>query len=906
MIKRMNILSLAIGLLFVLTTQGLSLAEDTQVKIGILAKRGIARCIEKWSPTAEYLTTRIPGKTFVVVPVDSEGILSFVEFEKIDFILANPSIYVELENSYGANRIATLKNESIACVLTKFGGVIFCKADRKDITTLNDLKGKTFMAANETSFGGWRTAFREFKEKGIDPYRDFKDMRFGGTQDAVVYAVRDGKVDAGTVRTDTLERMAVEGGIDINTLRIINDISGQYKDFPFILSTRLYPEWPFAKLKHTSNELAERVAIALLEMPADSAAAIAAKCAGWTIPLNYQPVHECLKELRIGPYKDFGKITHAAVVKKYWEWMLAIAILFAAVLGAAIFILRLNRNIRKTKVELQLEVHERKRAEEEALEAKKMAEAANEAKSGFLANMSHEIRTPMNAIIGMTELALDTKITDEQQEYLETVRTSGDTLLTLINDILDFSKIESKKLDFDLVDFKLTDTIGDTLKTLSVRADEKGLELAYDIPPDMLEETLIGDPGRLRQILVNLVGNAIKFTEQGEVVVRVEKESEAEDKVLLHFNVSDTGIGIPQDKQRAVFEPFVQADSSTTRKYGGSGLGLAISVHLAEMMGGRMWVESQEGKGSIFHFTADFGRQSKPSTVPEPGASVDVNDLPVLVVDDNSTNRRILHELLINWHMKPTDADSGPMALAAIEQAKEQGDEPFSLILLDALMPEMDGFAFAEEIAKRQGEVVPIIMMLTSAGKRGDAAHCRDLGIAAYLTKPIKSSELFDVIMHTISILNQGKHGAPLITRHYLRESLASQTIESKRKLHILVAEDNVVNQRLIVRVLEKQGHTVMVAGNGKEAFDALKKETFDLVLMDLQMPEMDGLQATRSIREMEEKTGGHIPIIALTAHAMKGDRERCIEAGMDDYISKPIQTQELFGAIGRVIMSKE
>ena len=339
-------------------------ANDTQIKIGVLAKRGIVRCMEKWTPTAEYLTTKIPGKTFVIIPVDSDGILSFVEFEKIDFVLANPSIYVELENGYGVNRIATLENRRIGQVVTKSGGLIFCRAYRKDIQTLNDIKGKTFMAARQTSFGGWRMAFREFKEKGIDPYSDFKGIQFGGMHDTVVYAVRDGKVDAGTVRTDTLERMDMDGKIDVKRFRIINNKSGKYEDFPFILSTRLYPEWPFAKLKHISNELAEKVAIALLEMPADSAAAIAAKCSGWTIPLNYQPVHECLKELRLGPYKDFGKITPSAVVKKYWVFILAIAILFAAVSGAAVFILRLNRNIRKTHIALQSEVEERKKAEE--------------------------------------------------------------------------------------------------------------------------------------------------------------------------------------------------------------------------------------------------------------------------------------------------------------------------------------------------------------------------------------------------------------------------------------------------------------------------------------------------------------------------------------------------------------
>ena len=369
--KRVSMCSVITLLLFIVVCSGISWGKDTPVKIGVLAERGIAQCIEKWSPTAEYLTDRIPGKTFVIVPVDFDGIFSFVELGIIDFVLTNPSMYVELETWYGVNRIATLKNKRIGRVVTKFGGLIFCKADRDDIQTLNDLKNKTFMAATQTSFGGWRMALREFQEKGVDPYSDFKEVRFGGTNDTVVYAMRDGKVDAGTVRTDTLERMAMDGNIDINTFRIINDLSGQYKDFPFAVSTQLYPEWPFARVKHTTDELAERVAIALLEMPANSPAAIAAKCAGWTIPLNYQPVHECLKELRLGPYKDFGKITPAAVVKKYWAFILTIVILFAAVLGAAIFILRLNRNIKIAHVELQSEVEGRKQIEESLRESEK-------------------------------------------------------------------------------------------------------------------------------------------------------------------------------------------------------------------------------------------------------------------------------------------------------------------------------------------------------------------------------------------------------------------------------------------------------------------------------------------------------------------------------------------------------
>ena len=565
--------------------------------------------------------------------------------------------------------------------------------------------------------------------------------------------------------------------------------------------------------------------------------------------------------------------------------------------------------------------HKLEITQKKALDARRAAEEASQAKGDFLANMSHDIRTPMNAIIGMTDLALDTKLTPEQREYLETVKTSGDSLLTLINDILDFSKIESKELDFEAIDFNLADNVGDTLKTLAIRAHEKGLELACHVLPDV-PEILTGAPGRLRQILVNLVGNAIKFTEQGEVVVRVEKESETENKYCLRFTVTDTGVGIPTEEQQLIFEPFAQGDSSVASKYGGTGLGLAISKHLVEMMGGHIRVESQVGKGSTFHFTTYFGSPKTPSMRPVTAKPFDVSGLRVLVVVDNATYRRIFQEMLRAWHMEPTGVDSGKAALRILGQAMEQNAR-FSLVLLDALMPEMDGFALAEEIRKRPGLVEVVIGMLTCAGQRGDAARCQELGISAYLTKPIKQSDLLNTIMTVMALRRKGEGGASLITRHSLREIRVSQAPESGKPLKILVAEDNVVNQKLVLRILEKQGHSVVMASDGREALAAVKKQAFDIVLMDVQMPKMGGFEATRQIRkwEGELKTQGsklkaegdrnfsafsfqpsarseRVPIVAMTAHAMKGDRERCLEAGMDDYTTKPINREQLFETI--------
>ena len=536
---------------------------------------------------------------------------------------------------------------------------------------------------------------------------------------------------------------------------------------------------------------------------------------------------------------------------------------------------------------LRGQISERRQIQASLVDARDAALAAARQKAEFLANMSHEIRTPMNGVLGMVELTLDTELTVDQRDYLTMVQSSAESLLTILNDILDFSKIDSRKLELDAIPFSIGTLVMDLLRTFSLKADQKGLELIGDLDP-AIPAPIVGDPARLRQVLTNLLGNAIKFTERGHVLLQVREDERGDGRTTLHFVVSDTGIGIPLEKHTTIFEAFSQADGSTTRRFGGTGLGLTISAALVKMMAGQIWVESAGGAGSAFHLTASFETSAMPVAV---NRELPLSQLAVLIVDDNALNRRILQEQAARWGMIPTAVATGAAALEALAHAAGAG-HPFRLLLLDANMPDRDGFWVAEQIGARPELAGATIMMLSSSGQFSDAARCRELQIAAHLAKPINAAELLETVRRVLQPATVPAATAPPAAP---RGTAATAPVQP---LNVLLAEDNVINQVLALNLLTRRGHRVTVAKNGHEALAALERDTFDLVLMDVQMPAMGGFEATSVIRERELRTGAHVRIVAMTAHVMPGDRERCFAAGMDGYLSKPIDSRTLFDAV--------
>jgi signal transduction histidine kinase/CheY-like chemotaxis protein/HPt (histidine-containing phosphotransfer) domain-containing protein len=874
-------------ILMVFTAHG-----EEPILIGVLANRGAELCHQEWDATAEYLSEQLAPRQFRIVPLAFEEIYPTVSSGGLSFLTVNPAYYAYLEFHGLGRRIATLQLPGLVGPEALFGGVILVRSD-SSIAGLADLRGRRFAAVDPGSFGGWQAGWGELLVQGVRPERDLESLVFSGTHDAVVRAVLNGEVDAGTVRTTQLERMSKEGLVDLNQLRILNSQAERYPEYPFMLSTPLYPEWPFIALRQVDPALGKAVSIALLDMAEDHPAAVAMHAAGWAIPQDYAAVHELLRLLRISPYDKVLRIGFRQMLRQYWLLYAGGLLVLVVSILLAWYLAGLNRRL--------------KAAAAESVVLTEAAKAGSRAKSEFLANMSHEIRTPLNGVIGFTELLLKTELSKTQRIYAENASLSGNALLGIINDILDFSKIEAGRLELDLQRTDLVTLMEECIDMIRLQAEAKQLELLLSVDPDLPRYADV-DPVRLRQVLLNLLVNAVKFTSQGEVELRLgwssvlagsctassgSKATVNHEWACYLFSIRDTGIGISPEQKSRLFKAFSQADPSTTRRFGGTGLGLVISSLLVEKMGGRIELDSQPGVGSTFsfEFTAVCSREVSGSQA-RPLVS-DSWVRRVLIVDDNVNNRLILEKNLEYWHIETQSCDSGAAALAAL------GSASFDLAIIDYHMPEMDGMETIRLIRQDlglSGRQLPIVLLHSALIDEALVQRCAELEVAWSVNKPLKSDDLRACLSKLQPELSSVNRSAVL--------SALPPGLRAGLPQTILIAEDVVINRLLIVAMLRQMlpAAKVVLAGTGHEAVQRYREAAPGLVLMDIQMPEMDGIEACQLIREYEQCVGTRTPILALTAGVSKEESEACIAAGMDAVLTKPLSVSALQGALNRFL----
>jgi signal transduction histidine kinase/CheY-like chemotaxis protein len=844
-------------------------ADPEIIKVGVLVTEGTETVSDDWNDTITYLEDAITDHSFELVPMAFENVNAMVEAKMVDFILVNPAMYVDLELNYGVRRITTLQRSYDDVITTSFGSVIFTKSGNDSISIYTDLKGMNIGAESATSFGGWQMALKEFISKGVTPETDFESLSFTGSQNMVVTNVINGTFDAGVVRTGTIEKMIEDGTISRDDIKVLHQNEAIST---FIVSTQLYPEWPMAVTGHISESLGHDVAMALMLLEKDSAAAISSEIAGWTSPQSYQDVHTTLRLLQIAPYENYGSLSIYNTIQQNKIFIIIILIALFIIVSFMLWVMHTRTALVKVT--------------KRSLEMEKIAIEANEAKGEFLANMSHEIRTPISSVIGLSTLLDNTELSARQRDYNNRLKSSSENLLGIINNILDYSKIEAKQMTLENIEFNLNDVLYNLSNVVTMKANEKNIEFLFKLDPN-LPTKFYGDPLRIGQILINIVSNAIKFTNEGQVVLVIKTEM-IQNALNLVFMVKDSGIGMSKEQIESIAKPFTQADSSFTRKYGGTGLGLTITNQLLKIMGGKLTIASTENVGSTFSVFVPIQAIEEKSALVIPES---LRDLNVLIVDDNEVSLDIIGDICgsLGFHFKKA---SNPEQTVDILQ--EGGFTP-DLVIMDQVMPKVSGIDLIKNLETRKLlKGAKKLLMINIYDHEKIIHQANDAKIHDFLDKPINPSFLFDSVINMFSTV-EIKQKAVQVN--------PDKVDLVKPGTSIILAEDNLINQQIINELLSREGFDVTIANNGKEVLDLLEEATLDykLVLMDIQMPIMNGREATIEIRKSNKKYR-NIPIIAMTAHALEIERKKSLAAGMNDFLTKPIDMKKLFDILSKYI----